>query len=78
VIGDSVNPWMLTRDAWRDSGLRAGTQIVEVEILCTDREKHRRRIAPGRAIERYTLPGLILPDWQAVIQRAYHHRIAIT
>src|ERR1700729_2499064 len=29
VIGDSVNPWMLTRDAWRDAGLRAGAHVVE-------------------------------------------------
>jgi hypothetical protein len=26
VIGDSVNPWMLTRNAWRDAGLRAGAR----------------------------------------------------
>lgn len=24
VVADSVNPWMLTRNAWRDAGLRAG------------------------------------------------------
>jgi predicted kinase len=44
VIGDSVNGWMLTRNAWRDVGLRAGAQVVEVEILCTDLDEHRRRI----------------------------------
>jgi len=33
VIGDSVNDWMLTRNAWRDVGLRAGAKVVEVEIL---------------------------------------------
>jgi predicted kinase len=26
VIGDSVNSWMLTRNAWRDAGLRAGAR----------------------------------------------------
>ena len=30
VIGDSVNPWMLTRNAWRDAGLRAGVRVVEI------------------------------------------------
>ena len=44
VIGDSVNDWMLTRNAWRDVGLRTGAQVVEVEILCTDLDEHRRRI----------------------------------
>jgi predicted kinase len=68
VIGDSVNPWMLTRNAWRSTGLRAGAQVVEVEILCTDLEEHRRRIETRTS----DISGLILPDWQAVIQRDYH------
>ncbi len=68
VIGDSVNPWMLTRNAWRDTGLRAGAQVIEVEIVCTNLEEHRRRIET-RATEG---PGMILPDWQAVIGRDYH------
>src|SRR5690242_12492961 len=33
VIGDSVNPWMLTRDAWRDAGLAAGAKVIEVEVI---------------------------------------------
>jgi predicted kinase len=69
VISDSVNPWMLTRNAWRDTGLRAGARVIEVEILCTDVEEHRRRIET-RTKE---VPGLVLPDWQAVIGRDYHH-----
>ncbi|HVY02850.1 MAG TPA: AAA family ATPase, partial [Caulobacterales bacterium] len=44
VIGDSVNPWMLTRDAWRDAGLRAGAPVLEVEITCSDVSEHRRRV----------------------------------
>ncbi len=68
VIGDSVNPWMLTRDAWRDTGLRAGAQVTEVETVCTDLEEHRRRIE-ARASE---IPGVVLPDWEAVIGRDYH------
>jgi predicted kinase len=68
VVADSVNGWMLTRNAWRDVGVRSGAQVVEVEILCTDRDEHRRRLET-RASE---VPGLILPDWQAVIGRDYH------
>jgi predicted kinase len=67
VIGDSVNPWMLTRNAWRDTGLRAGAQVIEVETVCTDLEEHRRRIET-RANE---IPGLVLPDWEAVTSRDY-------
>jgi predicted kinase len=33
VIGDSVNPWMLTRDACRATGTRAGARVVEVETV---------------------------------------------
>ena len=68
VIGDSVNPWMLTRDAWRAVGMRAGARVMEVETICSDREEHRRRVE-ARAGE---VPGLILPDWDAVIGRDYH------
>lgn len=68
AIGDSVNPWMLTRNAWRDAGLRAGARVVEVETVCTDLEEHRRRVETRMG----EVPGLILPDWQAVIGRDYH------
>jgi predicted kinase len=67
VIGDSVNPLMLTRDAWRAAGVQAGARVVEVETVCSDREEHRRRVE-SRASE---VPGLILPDWEAVIGRDY-------
>lgn len=68
VIGDSVNPWMLTRNEWRAVGTRADARVVEVETVCSDRAEHRRRVE-SRASE---VPGLILPDWQAVIGRDYH------
>ena len=40
---------------------------MEVETVCSDREEHRRRVE-SRASE---VPGLILPDWEAVIGRDY-------
>ena len=48
VIGDSVNAWTLTRDAWRDVGLRTGVCVVEVETVCSDPSEHRRRIERAR------------------------------
>ena len=68
VIGDSVNPWMLTRNAWRDVGLRAGVRVVEIETICSDPNEHRGRIET-RSNE---VPGLALPSWQAMIDRDYH------
>jgi len=68
VIGDSVNPWMLTRDAWRDAGLRAGVRVVEIETICSDANEHRRRIE----MRSNEVPGLALPSWQEVVERDYH------
>lgn len=68
VIADSVNPWKLTRDAWRDVGLSAGVRVEEVEVVCSDRAEHRQRVE-----RRVTdVPGLKLPDWHAVTSRDYH------
>jgi predicted kinase len=68
VIGDSVNPWKLTRDAWRDAGLAAGARVVEVEVVCSDVETHRRRLET-RTVD---VPGLVLPTWAEVVGRDYH------
>lgn len=68
VIGDSVNPWALTRDAWRDAGLAAGARVLEVEVVCTDAAAHRRRIET-RTVD---VPGLVPPTWAEVIGRDYH------
>lgn len=44
VIADCVNPWPLTRDGWRAVAARAGTEVLEVEIACSDATEHRRRV----------------------------------
>jgi predicted kinase len=44
VVADSVNGWMLTRNAWREAGLQAGAPVVEIETICSDLDEHRRRI----------------------------------
>jgi chloramphenicol 3-O-phosphotransferase len=67
VIGDSVNGWSVTRNAWRDTGVRAGPQLIEVEIMCSDLEEHRRRVETRDS----EVPGLLLPNWQAVMARDY-------
>ena len=68
VIADSVNPWMLTRNAWRDAGVRAGGRVVEVEIICSDVEEHRRRVE-NRRIDVLNLAPLA---WHFVVGRDYH------
>jgi predicted kinase len=44
VIADSVNPIEITRDAWMGVAARAAVPAVEVEIICSDPEEHRRRL----------------------------------
>jgi predicted kinase len=67
VVGDSVNPWMETRDAWRDVGVRAGADVVEVEVICTDEAEHRRLVETRMS----DVPGLTPPTWQEVVDRDY-------
>ncbi len=68
VIGDCVNDWKEVRDRWQDVGLRAGAEVVWLEIVCTDPVEHQRRIETRVS----DVPGLILPDWRAVTAREYH------
>jgi predicted kinase len=67
VVADSVNPLNLTRDAWVRVGRNRDARVVEVEVICSDEAEHRRRVASREA----DLPGLTLPDWDAVNARAY-------
>jgi predicted kinase len=67
VIADSVNPWPLTRDAWRSVAARASVPAIDVEIVCSDRREHRRRVE-SRLCD---VPGLRLPTWSEVVKRDY-------
>jgi predicted kinase len=44
VVADSVNPLTATREAWRAVAASANFPIIEVEIICSDLEEHRRRV----------------------------------
>jgi len=64
VIADSVNPWPITRDAWRAVAERAAVPAVEIEITCHDLTEHRRRVE-ARALSDGG------PTWQDVVTRDY-------
>ena len=68
VIADSVNPLPVTRDAWVAVAKRTKTPVVEVEVICSDPEEHRRR-TENRVSD---IPGLRLPTWQETVSREYH------
>jgi predicted kinase len=67
VIADSVNPIAVTRAAWREVGGAAGARVLEVEIVCTDRDEHRRRVETRTG----DMEGLVLPSWAEVKGRDY-------
>ena len=67
VIADSVNPWPLTRAAWRAAAERAGVRAIEVELVCSDEAEHRRRVE-SRAAD---IEGHELPTWKDVVERDY-------
>jgi predicted kinase len=67
VVADSVNPWPLTRDEWRGVAGRAGVSAIDVEVICSDLDEHRRRV--DRRIA--DVPGMRLPTWPEVIERDY-------
>jgi predicted kinase len=67
VVADCVNPWPLTRSAWRSVADRAGVRALDVEIVCSDAGEHRRRVESRRPdIERHELP-----NWSELVQRDY-------
>ncbi|MFO1027347.1 MAG: AAA family ATPase [Acetobacteraceae bacterium] len=67
VVADGVNPVPESRQAWRDTANRAGVRLVEIEIICSDRDEHRRRVEQRAA----DIAGLVLPTWQDVLARDY-------
>jgi predicted kinase len=67
VVADCVNPWPLTRRDWRAVADRTGVPALDVEIVCSDADEHRRRVE-ARATD---ITGHRLPTWQEVVGRDY-------
>ena len=67
VVADCVSPVEVSRAAWRAVAQRAFVNILEVEVVCSDRDEHRRRLEQRQA----DIPGHQLPSWEAVDQLQY-------
>lgn len=67
VVVDSVNPLTITRNYWRETATSLAVELVEIEVLCSDRREHRRRVESRHA----DIRGLVLPSWQQVLDRPY-------
>jgi predicted kinase len=69
VVADSVNPIELTRLTWRGVATNACVRSLEVEVVCSDGEEHRRRVESRR----FDIPGLKLPSREEVVSREYQN-----
>ena len=67
VVADCVNPWPLTRDEWKGVADRAGVRLINVEVVCSDVNEHKRRVE-SRASD---IAGHRLPTWIEVVERDY-------
>jgi predicted kinase len=67
VVADSVNPLTATRQAWRAAAVAAASPVLEVEIVCSDADEHRRRVENREG----DIAGLVPPNWPAVISRHF-------
>ncbi|PZO12159.1 MAG: kinase [Leptolyngbya foveolarum] len=67
VVADSVNALEITRSGWRSAVLNSDCAFVELEIVCSDAEEHKRRVENRKA----TISGLKIPTWQQVVNRDY-------
>lgn len=67
VIADSVNPIPQTRDAWLKVAKLANVKAFEVEVICSDAKKHRKRLET-RVND---IPGSKPLTWKEVLSRDY-------
>jgi predicted kinase len=67
VVVDAVNAVEPAREMWRNLARESGARLFFVEVVCSDREEHRRRVE-SRAAQTPPLPR---PTWSEVVEREY-------
>jgi predicted kinase len=67
VVADSVNALAITRDSWIEVARQAGSPFVEIELICSDVEEHRRRVE----MREPDIEGHALPTWRDVVDHDY-------
>lgn len=68
VVADSCNPIALTREEWRAVAAQSGARAIDIQVVCSDRDEHRRRVE----FRTTDVAGLRLPAWDEVLGREYH------
>lgn len=67
VVADSCNPIALSRREWEQTATNNGAAFINIEVICSDADEHRRRIESRTA----DIHGLQLPTWEKVVNRDY-------
>lgn len=67
VVADSVNPLAVTRNDWQKVARDANTPFVEIELICSNKKEHKRRVETRQA----DILGHKLPTWLEVEKREY-------
>ena len=67
VVADSVNPIAITRNDWLSVGKEINVKAVEIEVVCSDKTEHKRRVESRVA----DIPNHVVPTWQDVLDREY-------
>ena len=60
VIADSCNPITLTRKEWEDVAISINSNFVNIEVICSDKDEHKRRVENRK-----------LPTWEHTQNREY-------
>ncbi len=68
IVADSCNPWDLTRREWDMVASENGAIALNIEVVCSDKDEHRRRVETRES----QVAGLKLPTWEEVESREYH------
>lgn len=67
AIADSVNPFKFTREEWQEVATSIGSKYVNVEVVCSDKEVHKKR-AETRSAD---IDNAELPTWEDILNREY-------
>ena len=67
VVIDAVNGVEAARQMWRDLAARSRARLRVVEVTCSDKVEHRRRVESDTR----GTPPLPAPTWDEVVHREY-------
>jgi predicted kinase len=67
VVADCVNAVPESRQGWRDMAARGEASLLDVEIICSDRAEHQRRVEARRE----DIAGHVVPTWQSVMTQDF-------